>query len=165
MNPVFWLALFALYPLARAAKEDWKDGMVMNIYFILILLGAGASWFFFPEFMQSEMNIAGLVIWFIVLALAWYSESKNKPKEPSKEEKKNKNLGLADIYLGLALTLLLGMWSNFLFMGMSVALIVYLLVRIFKKPEMLLTIFTTKTRLVPFYLLGLIGLIVYSFFA
>lgn len=153
MNPVFFLALFALYPLARAAKEDWDTGLVANLFSILVLVGALACWALFPAYMFSSLNVAGIAVWLIVLGLAWYNQKKSGIKL----------LGLADIYIGLTLTLLLGIWVNFVMLGMSVALVVFLLIKIFKKPEEMKKIFTQKTRLIPFYLLGLIGLIILAY--
>lgn len=155
MNPVFFLALFALFPLAKAAKEDWDTALVTNIYYMLILIGGLASWVLFPDFMKFNLNITGLVIWIVVLLIYKWNEHKSKDKK----------MGLADIYLGLALTVLLGLWVNFVMMAMSAALVVYTLVKIFKNPQKISELFKTKTKLVPFYLLGLIALIIYSFLA
>ena len=118
MEPVFYLGLFALFPLFLAAKEDWESGLVTNVYSFLIGFGALASFVLISTVMWSYFNLAGILVWFVALGLAWYSAKKSKVKL----------LGLADIYLGLALTMLLGVWANFLFGMMSAALVVYLLV-------------------------------------
>lgn len=157
MNAFFFIALFAFFPLALAAKEDWDTGYVKDKYAILISLGAVAVFVISPELWWANLNLTGLAIWFIVLGIVFYNKRKAEKKLGKKFE--NKLMGIGDIYLGIALTLLLGMWVNFLYFAMSVGLFVFLLTKIFKKPEILTRIFNEKTRLVPFYLIGLIALL------